>query len=321
MRRTFPPGIALLVMHLATSSAPGDEWNIRWKAFDKASGPFYQVLTTRTTQVMTVLDSDVKQHQEQTFIVKWTPLDKDSKGNRVVRQRIIGIKMDIDISGKKISFDSTDNSAPKNPMTEFFEALTSMDLKFHINPADLSVQQIEGREEIIQNLSKTNPKLEELLKNILSEPALKQMAQASTDLFPTETDRKGWTDDRKTWKRERLLDLGPIGQYKTEQTFTWNEKHRIKIKSKITYQEPPDKNAKAKLPFAIKEGNLSGTDLGNAYAVFDRNKGRFREIRIATALKGTLKIEIDGKETTVKLHQTQESSSESFDENPLTRRE
>src|SRR5262245_54440275 len=98
----------------------GDDMGLEWKAFDKKSGAFYQVLTTNTSQVMKVMQMDVKQEQKQTFYIKWEPADLDGKGNWVVTQKIIGVKMDIDIGGNKISYDSTDDKAPKNPMSDFF---------------------------------------------------------------------------------------------------------------------------------------------------------------------------------------------------------
>jgi Family of unknown function (DUF6263) len=327
VRTTIRLRIAVFVLYLVTGSVNGDDTvdggkaDIRWKAFEKTSKPFYQVLTTRTTQRMRVKEEEFKQDQEQTFVVKWTPGDEDSKGNWVVKQQIIGIKMLIDIGGGKISYDSADRRAPKSPMTAFFEALQSAEFKFHINPLDFSVLQIEGREETLQKLSRENPQLEVLLKSILSEPALKQMAEQPFDVFPPEAVRKDWTVQHKRWKRERLLDLGPIGVYKTDMSFTWDRKDKIKIESKIAYNGPADKTKNASLPFTIKEGNLGGKDLGNSYAVFDRNRGRFKEIRIAIALRGTLKIDIDGKETTITLDQTQTSTAESFDENPLAKTE
>src|SRR5262249_13436719 len=75
-----------------------DEAKWEWKAFNKDAKPFYQELKTDTTQVMKVMGQEVKQNQEQTFIISWTPLaPKD--GDWVVQQKIIGVKMKIDIGG------------------------------------------------------------------------------------------------------------------------------------------------------------------------------------------------------------------------------
>src|SRR5262245_55668255 len=79
---------------------------LEYKAF-AGKTPFYQELTTDTTQVMKVMGQEVKQEQKQTFYIQWTP--QEAKGdNYVVTQKIIGVKMNIDIGGNKISYDSTE---------------------------------------------------------------------------------------------------------------------------------------------------------------------------------------------------------------------
>jgi hypothetical protein len=295
-----------------------DDKDIQWKAFEKGA-VFYQVLTTKTSQTMKVQQMDVKQEQNQVFYIKWKA-DEKADGNWVVTQQIIGVKMDIDIGGNKISYDSTDEKAPKNPMSDFFEALTKADLKFHIKPADFTVQKIEGREEFIKKLSSTNPQIDALLKSILSESALKQMAEPTWAAFPNEADRKNWTKDKKTWQRKSTLDLGPIGIYNFENNYTWGDKEKVKIESTLTYKEQTDAKKKEGLPFTIKTGTLSGKTKGESYAIFDSAKGRFKESKIDMELAGSLKIDIGGMETTVELQQTQVSSVETRDDNPLEKK-
>src|SRR5579871_6860853 len=95
----------------AESKTSDSKWE--WKAFDKKVNPeYYQTLETTTNQTMKVMSMEVKQVQSQTFYIKWTPQDPDAKGNWVVKQRIVDVKMDIDIGGNKIAYDST---APGQP--------------------------------------------------------------------------------------------------------------------------------------------------------------------------------------------------------------
>lgn len=312
-------GVGLIASRLPVFAQ--DDKDIQWKAFDKGSGPFYQVLTTKTSQTMKVQQMDVKQEQNQTFYIKWTPGEPDQDKNWVVTQQIIGVKMDIDIGGNKISYDSTDEKAPKNPMSDFFDALTKAELKFHIKPADFSVIKIDGATEFIKKLSSTNPQIDTLLKAILSDSALKQMAEPTWAAFPNEADRKKW-DKNKTWKRESSLDLGPIGVYKFENTYNWGDKEKVKIESKLFYKEQTDPKKREGLPFTIKDGKLDGSTKGDSsYAIFDKAKGRFKESKIEMDLKGTLKIDIGGMETSVELTQTQVSTVESRDDNPLEKKD
>jgi hypothetical protein len=278
----------------------------QWKAFDKE---FYQTLSTFTEQKMKVMGMEVNQKQEQTFFIKWTPKPMD-KGNWVVSQKIVGVKMNIDIGGNNISYDSTAPTQPQNPMTEFFKALLNLDLTFTISK-DLKVVDISGNEEFIKNLSKTNPQMEPLLKSILSKDALTKMTEPTLFAFPPPS--------KKTWTKESVLSLGPIGSYKTDYSFALagkdkeSGKEKIEVKATMVYTKPTEKG---KLPFVIDEGELIGKD-GTGYALFDVVKGRFHKYEMKMKLDGTLKIDIGGMKTTVELSQDQKAWVETSDTNPV----
>ena len=57
------------------SEPAGDKVDIKWK-FEKDK-PFYQEMTTKTTQDMKVMGMDVNQKQDQTFYFSWTLKDED----------------------------------------------------------------------------------------------------------------------------------------------------------------------------------------------------------------------------------------------------
>jgi hypothetical protein len=239
-------------------------------------------------------------------------LDKD--GNWLVTQKIVGVKMTIDIGGNKISYDSTAESQPQNPMTDFFKVLQNLELKLTIKPSDMSVLKIEGGEDFIKKLGATNPAMEPLLKNILSDKALKGMAQPTWGALPTKAVKKG-----ETWDGTSDLDLGPIGTYKTKYTYTYEgpeekdkNNHKIKIDAALTYSVPGKKDG---LPFTIVEAKLSSKE-GSGHAYFDEKAGRFASSNITMKLFGELKIEVGGMTTEVILDQMQTSSTKTHDTNP-----
>lgn len=285
--------------------------SLPFTAFDPKSKPFYQVQTTNTTQKLKVMNQDVDQKQEQTFVIKWTP--KEMKGdNYVVEQQIEGVKMKIDIGGNVISYDSNAKGNPKNPMTDFFEQLTKHKLTFTINKNTLKVDKIEGREEFIKGLSDINPQMKGLLNAILSDKALVKMAEPTWYAYP----EGGTVDKGQTWKKESNLDLGPIGNYKTDFTFTYKgqegSKDKIEIKTALSYTAPTEKVG---LPFIIQKANLS-SESGSGEAIFDRSKGRFESTKLNMKLSGQLTIEVGNMTTTVDLNQTQEATSVTRDDNP-----
>ena len=164
------------------AAAPmGGGTKLTLKAFEPKGKTFWQEMTTRTKQEMKVMQMQVTQNQDQTFWVSWTPQDKKDNA-LVVEQKITDLKMDIEIGGNKISYNSMDQNQPANPLTDFFKALKGGQFTIYINDDSksdkyMTVDKIVGREAFIQKLSAANAQLEPLLKTILSEDALKQMTE------------------------------------------------------------------------------------------------------------------------------------------------
>lgn len=273
-----------------------------WKAFDSK---FAQKLETVTVQKLVVQDQTINQTQEQTFYVTWTPKEKKD-GNWVVDQKIEGIKMSIDIGGNKIEYDSDSKSDKKNPMTDFFDKLKGQTLTYHVDPKDMKIVKIENREKLITDLSTTNPQMKTLLDTLLSEDALKQMAQPTWGAFPTDP-------GKTTWPKTVELNLGNIGSYKSELTYTISktDKNKIDITSSLTYTKPSkDLKGAPRLPFTIKEADTKGmTAKGSGSAEFDPVKGRFKSIKMNTQISGLkLTIEVGNVSTDVTINQTQDST-------------
>jgi hypothetical protein len=299
-------GAGLLVLPALAQDA--QKWE--WKAFAPKS-EYYQELKTDTTQTMKVMGQDVKQTQEQTFFIKWTGQEPKDKA-LVVQQKIIGVNMKIDIGGVNIAYNSLDEKQANNPMTDFFKKLLEADLKLHVDADKMVVKKIEGQDELVKKLGVTNPQMEPLLKSILSEEALKQMAEPTWGAFPTDKVKKG-----DTWTKKSTLNLGPIGTYDTEYKYTLEGPdkggEKIKIDATLTYSPPKDKAGG--LPFQIKSATLKSKE-GTGHAIFDKTKGRIESSTMTMKLEGTLDIEVGGMTTTVELSQTQTATVRSMDADP-----
>jgi len=326
MTRVFWRGclVVAAVLGMTVTAIPqektGSGEKLVWKAFD-GTEPFFQELTTETVQTMTVMGMEVKQTQNQTFFMKWTP--KKSEGNSwVVEQQIIGVKMNINIGGNNIAYDSMAKDQAQNPLTDFFKALTSPSAKFTltINKDDMKVTKIEGRTEFINELVKSNQQLDTLLKQILSEDALKQMADPTFAAIPP----KGEIPKDGKWeKKDVVLNMGPIGSYITSYSYKVNEKDigeqikkgkvNIDVETKLTYKAPDSKSGA--LPFIIKAGKLDGTSK-EGKIVFDVAKGVIDTSDMVLELNGTLTIEIAGQPTDVTLKQTQTSKLKLLPKDP-----
>jgi hypothetical protein len=283
--------------------------------------PFYQTMTTTTDQKMKVMSNDVTQKQTQTFYFSWTPIKEE--GDKVIlEQKILGVKMDIDIGGSPIRYDSTAQGAnnANNPLGQFFQALVNSTFTVTLDRKTYKVVDIKGRDEFVKKLVNANKQMQPLLNKILSEEALREMAEPTFAVIPSE----GVVETGKTWKKSTTLDMGPIGKYTNEYTYKYEgadatnkNLDKIGVDTKLTYQ-PPEKAAEGAggLPFRIKKANLESKN-AKGTVLFNREKGRVEKSNTSIELNGTLDIEIGGQLTSVTLSQTQSTEVTSSDTNPV----
>jgi hypothetical protein len=292
--------------------------NLKWK-FEKDK-PFYQTMTTSTEQNMKVMNSDVTQKQEQTFWFSWTPTGQDKDGNWTLKQKIEGVKMSINIGGQNIDYDSTKDSAATNPLADFFKNLVGSEFTLTVDKNTLKVKDISGRSEFVKKLAAANPQMEPLLNQILSDQALKEMADPTFAAVPNKEVKKG----DPAWERESKLNMGPIGSYENTYKYTYEGKDekqknldRIKVDTTLKYVPPADTQAGATnpLPFKIKTANLTSSDAGGTI-LFNEDKGRVESSDLSLTLKGELTIEIGGTTTKVDLNQKQNTKVTTSDTQP-----
>jgi hypothetical protein len=288
-------------------AATGDKVDIKWK-FEKEK-KIYQEMTTKTTQVMKVMGMEVNQTQEQTFYFSWEMKDEDKDKNMTLVQKIEGVKLSIEIAGSPIKYDSSNPGSVNTSLGEFFKQLVGTEFKLTLDK-DMKVVKVEGRDEFLRKLGQANQTMEPMLKKVLNEEALKQMADPMVGLLPGKPVGKG-----DSWTRDSKLNLGPIGSYKNNFKYTLEKIEKdiadIKVVSKLTY-EPPTESGEG-LPFRIKSAKLDSTDSGGTIA-FDVKKGRLEKQELVVKLNGELVIEIAGQETKVELKQDQKTTVSTSDQ-------
>ncbi|MBL8797743.1 MAG: hypothetical protein JNM56_27845 [Planctomycetia bacterium] len=287
-----------------------DKADLKWK-FEKDK-TIYQELTTETTQDMKVMGMDVKQKQKQTFYFSWKPTEQKD-GKWIIKQRIDGVKMEIEIGGNKIAYDSEAPGAGNNPLADFFKELKGSEFTLTVG-SDMKVEKVEGRADFLSRLGKSQQQMKPLLENILSEDALKQMADPSFAVVPN-----GEADKDKTWKYNSKLNLGPIGSYDTTYDYKYvgkDEKNKdldkIAVTTTLKYSAPGSDTPGAGLPFKIKSASLEGKN-GTGTVLFDAKAGRIDTSEMNLTLEGKLDIEIGGMATTVELKQTQKTTVKGSD--------
>jgi hypothetical protein len=306
----------LFLVGLALPALADDKPALKWK-LDK-DREFFQDMSSNTEQEMTVAGSKITNKQKQNFIFSYKVLDVDKDGNIVVRQKIEGVKMDIEISGSpKISYDSTKTDAGTSPLGEFFKVLVGTEFKLTLGK-DLKVTKVEGRDDFIKKLGGTNPQMEPLLKQILSEEALKEMAEPIFGSVPN-----GDVPDSKTWERPSKFDMGPIGSYENKYKYTYEGKDkdnakldRIKVATEVKYVKPKDDAVSGGLPFKIKEATITPKK-ADGFILFNPEAGRIEASEANLELAGNLKIEIGGQTSSVDMTQKQQTTVKTTDANPI----
>ena len=292
---------------------------------DKA---FYQKMKTDVNQVIKVQGQDLTQKQDSTFYFKWTP-EKQEGDKWVLKQKIEGLDMSIDISGNPINYSTTKKDAPGaagNPgLMEFFKSLEGAEFTVTLNTKDWKVEKVDGKDEFVKKLGAGSPQMDSLLKKIMTDDALKQMADPTYGLVP---DQPKAVND--SWEKKQTLSLGPIGTYDVTYKFTYKgkdptQKHldRIEVAPTLTYKPPTD--ASEGLLFKIKSGDLktvapSPSDpnpLPPSVVLYNPATGRVEKATISLKLKGDLTVNIGGTDTKVELEQTQTTTVETGNESLL----
>lgn len=287
---------------------------LEWKL--EPNKTFYQTMTTTTDQTMKVMGSDIKQKQEQTFYFSWTPVKKNDDGSWEIKQKIEGVKMRIEIGGQPIEYDSTkEGQQTSTALSEFFKQLVGSEFTLTVDK-NFKVTKIEGRDAFLKKLTGANPQMEALLKQILSEDALKEMADPTFAAIPNKE-----VKPNESWEKKSTLNMGPIGTYENNYKYTFegkkeNNKPTIKVETTLKYTPPADNVQSGGLPFKIKSATLASKNAGGTIT-FNPDSGRVEDSNMKVEMEGDLNIEIGGQNTAVKLNQTQTTTVKTTSDNPI----
>ena len=262
---------------------------------------FYMIMNTKTIEDMIVLGQKVSQAQDVTYYFSFTPLERDKDLNWKIKQRIEGLKMEVEIGGNNIPSD-------------FYKALIGSEFMLTMDK-NMKITKIQGGGEFLKKLVKENPQAEPLLKIILSDEALKQMSDPAFSVVPDKSVKKG-----DSWTKTAVLNVGPIGTFDTNYKYTYegseeNKLRKIKLNITLKYNSP-DPNAVGVLPFKIMKADLTSKE-SNGSILFDSTKGRVVSSDMTMHLTGTLTIEIGGAASDVTLDQTQTTKIKTTVENPI----
>jgi hypothetical protein len=313
--------VVALVSLASPMLANAQDVELAWK-FEKGK-TFYQTMKTKTSQTMNIMSQPVKQDQEQEFLFSWTAKDVSDTAI-VLDQKIEAVNMSIKIGTNEVKYNSAAKDAADNPLSSFFKPLVGSSFTLTLDPKTMKVTKVEGREEFVKKVTEANPQMAGLLRVILSEDQLKQMAEPAFAVVKGKGEK---VKPKDSWTRESKLSMGPIGSYDTKYTYTYvgpEEKtgadgkkttlQKIEMKTELTYKAPDPKDA-AGLPFKIDSGNLKTTE-ASGVIYFDTEKGRVAESNMKVNLDGKLNISVAEQKAEVDLKQEQTTTTATSDKNP-----
>lgn len=313
---------AVLAVGLGATVTAQDKQTFQLKLEKDKS--FYQKMKTDVTQIIKVQGQDLTQKQDSEFFFKWTP-EKHEGDKWTIKEKIEGLKMSIDISGNPITYDSTKTDQPGsagNPgLMDFFKNLVGAEFTVTLNTKTWKVEKVDGKDDFIKKLGAGSTQMDSLLKKIMTDDALKQMADPTFNLIPD-----GPKAVNDTWEKKQNLSLGPIGTYEVTYKLTYKGKDamrkdldRVEVAPTLTYK-PPAETTEGLL-FRIKSGTMESKPLDPgqppSVVLYNPATGRIEKATISLKLRGELTVTIGGTDTKVELDQTQTTTIESGNDSYL----
>ena len=315
----------MLIVALAFGGAAGAsaQEKLKFEPKFEVNKAFYQKVSTKVDQVVKVQGgADLSLKHEQTFLFKWLPTKLEAE-KWTVKLTIEGAILKVDIASNPVNYDSTAEqpAAGNNPgLADFFKNLIGTE--FTITYAKgMVVEKVEGREDFLKKLGTTNPQMEALLKKLLTDEALKEMADPTAGLMPG-ADKPAGVAAGEAWEKKTTMPLGPIGTYDRTLSFKYigkdaekKELDKVEVTAKLLYKAP-DANADGLL-FRIKGATLDTVDPKAGTFLFDSKLGQIVTGTIAVRMSGKLNVTIGTTETEVQLVQDQTTTLETSDKSYL----
>jgi hypothetical protein len=287
--------LAVLVLVGLTVPAQA-QVKLEWKF--KKGDKFWLETGTKLNQTIQVAGQEIKQSMDNTTVNSYTIKDVTNDGV-ILEQKIESVKMS---STGRLS--GADELAKKMKGTTFTLTLDK----------DGKITKFEGYDEFINRLANDDPKVAKGIKQMLSQDTLTKATQEAFGFLPSDPVKKG-----STWKKSVTVPLGPLGNFKADNTYTLEgevkEGQKIDVKAEISYSTP-DENQDTGLGFKVTKGELKSEEGTGGTMIFDAKTGRLVKSDIKVKIKGSMTIEVSGNSATMDLEQEQTSTVRLLDKAP-----
>jgi hypothetical protein len=165
----------------------------------------------------------------------------------------------------------------------------------------------KGADDFMQKLAARDKLEAAKFEEIGGKEILRSMVAFVFDVLPAASVKKG-----EPWKKEMLVPMGPLGDYKYSMTYTEQDKGATTIKGTIAFQ--PSKAGPAGVEFKVVKMELAGEISGKM--LFDAAKGRLTSTEWTVPRTGTVTVERQGEQSTVNVDGTEIRTIRLLDKRP-----
>jgi hypothetical protein len=294
LRQTLLAVVALVAG--VAAPAYGQEVELKWKF--KEGEKFYVEDISNMKQTVTALGQTQKVDQKTTTITSYT----------IKKVTTDSIEMVMKFENVEVKSDG-----PIGQFDKFMEKTKGVSFTVTMAP-DGKVKRLEGFNEFAKQIVGDDEDTAKLLKMFINEEMFTKGVEQAFGFIPDKAVKPG-----DTWTRETKIPFGPLGDFKTNSTYTYNGnkdgRDEISVKQSMRYQAPKAGTEFAGL-FKIVKGDLKADNARGKY-FFDADKGRLTSAELAMTIRGSLTLDLNGMELTVDLNVEQTGTSRVLDRSPV----
>jgi hypothetical protein len=249
------------------------------------------VQETRTTLKQTIrsVGMEQKQDMDQVLTSTYEVLDVTAEAIKI-RLTLDDVKANVTGAGSNL--------------TNIIQQLRGLALILTLD-AKHNVTQVEGYEDLMKRVAGENEATKRMVKDILSEDALKKSLKEALAFGPADPVGPG-----EKWTREASISLGPLGTLLTTNHYTFEgttmleDKPVAKVLIDQTVKYEPPKGDGSGLPFQIVKSDLKAENAkGTLWFAIEQGKPVRLEQRMR--YRGTMTISANGMNVDMEIDQDQ----------------
>jgi len=284
--------LALVGLSLPVYSQTTLEWKF------KVGEKYFVEETQDMKQTVSVIGKDIKQTVKTTTITSYTVKNIDGNG--------VTLEMKFESIQAK-----SEGDMPADGLDKLQDKMVGATFTLTLDKGKLT--RFQGFKDFVKRLTDEDEEVGKVLKMFLTEETLKKGIEANFTLLPTTPVKKG-----DTWKREQNIPLGPLGNLKATNDYTFQGQEQdgavVSFKGTMAFV-PPTKDGGGEALFKVVKSNLKSDDARGSF-VFDVEKGRMVRNSTSMTVRGSMTIEVMNNELEMEMSMELSTKSRVLSKNP-----